>query len=134
MPWTHTCIGCLHQNIQASSLLATHQAARVGLRRDGAEVVAGHGEHDAPRSRIGLIAIVHVIVTVSTTKPKPAAYSGRTRPRGSASGGMGPKWSPGTVTMMRPEAALARPARTARSVVNASSGRSLSLMRCRGTH
>jgi hypothetical protein len=33
---------------------------------------------------------------------------------------------------MRPDAALARPARTARSVVNASSGRSLSLMRCGG--
>lgn len=53
----------------------------------------------------------------------------RTRPRGSASGGMGPKWSLGTVTMMRPLAALARPARTARSVVKASSGRSSLLMR-----
>jgi len=63
---------------------------------------------------------------------KREAGAARTRPRGSASGGMGPKWSPGTVTMMRPDAALARPARTARSVVNASSGRSLSLMRCGG--
>ncbi len=53
-----------------------------------------------------------------------------TWPRGSASGGMGPKWSPGTVTMMRPDAALARPARTALSVVKASSGRSLSLTFC----
>ena len=33
--------------------------------------------------------------------------------------------------MMRPDAALARPARTALSVVNASSGRSLSLTFCR---
>ena len=53
-----------------------------------------------------------------------------TWPRGSASGGMGPKWSPGTVTMMRPDAALARPARTALSVVNASSGRSWLLTFC----
>ena len=36
-----------------------------------------------------------------------------TRPLGSASGGMGPKWSPGTVTMMRPLLAFARPLRTA---------------------
>lgn len=35
-----------------------------------------------------------------------------TVPRGSCSGGMGPKWSGGTVTMMRPLAALARPDRT----------------------
>lgn len=33
--------------------------------------------------------------------------------------------------MMRPDAALARPARTALSVVNASSGRSLSLTFCK---
>lgn len=42
---------------------------------------------------------------------------------GSCSGRMGPKWSLGTLTMMRPLAALARPLRTARSVVNASAGR-----------
>lgn len=41
---------------------------------------------------------------------------------------MGPKWSLGTLTMMRPLAAFARPARTARSVVKASSGRSSSLI------
>lgn len=49
---------------------------------------------------------------------------------GSCLGGMGPNQSPGTVTMIRPLAALALPARTARSVVNASSGRSLSLILC----
>ena len=53
----------------------------------------------------------------------------RTVPRGSASAGMGPKWSAGVVIMIRPLAALARPDRTARSVVNASSGRSAFLMR-----
>eukprot|EP00955_Chlamydomonas_euryale_P069896 360622-Chlamydomonas_euryale.AAC.2 len=48
----------------------------------------------------------------------------RTWPRsGSCSAGIGPKWSLGMVTMMRPLAALARPARFACSVVNASSGR-----------
>jgi len=36
---------------------------------------------------------------------------------------MGPKWSDGTVTKIRPLAALASPPRTARSVTNASSGR-----------
>jgi hypothetical protein len=35
-----------------------------------------------------------------------------TVPRGSCSGGIGPKWSCGVVTMMRPLAALARPERT----------------------
>ncbi len=45
-------------------------------------------------------------------------YSTRCRccltvPLGSAEGGMGPKWSLGTVTMMRPLAALALPLRTA---------------------
>lgn len=30
-----------------------HQAPRVGLGRDGAEVVAGDGDHDAPGRRIG---------------------------------------------------------------------------------
>ena len=67
--------------------------------------------------------------------PGSGARSGacaRTCPRGSASGGMGPKWSPGTVTMMRPDAAFARPARTARSVVKASSGRSACAMCCAG--
>jgi hypothetical protein len=42
---------------------------------------------------------------------------------GSCSGRMGPKWSLGTLTMIRPLAALARPLRTARSVVKASAGR-----------
>ena len=42
---------------------------------------------------------------------------------GSYSAVIGPKWSRGMVTKMRPLAALALPARTARSVVNASSGR-----------
>lgn len=37
---------------------------------------------------------------------------------------MGPKWSLGMLTMMRPEDALARPDLTALSVVKASSGRS----------
>ena len=48
---------------------------------------------------------------------------------GSQSAVMGPKWSSGVVTKMRPLAALALPARTARSVVNASSGRSSFAMR-----
>lgn len=52
-----------------------------------------------------------------------SAHIARAWPRsGSNSGPMGPKWSPGQVTRMRPLAALARPARTARSVVKASSG------------
>ena len=76
----------------------------------------------------------HVIASahhaVQSDRPGMAVH---TWPRGSASGGMGPKWSPGMVTMMRPDAALARPARTALSVVNASSGRSLSLTFCRPT-
>jgi len=42
---------------------------------------------------------------------------------GSADAGMGPKWSCGTVTKMRPLDAFALPARTARSVTKASSGR-----------
>lgn len=52
-----------------------------------------------------------------------------TNPLGSASGGIRPKWSLRTVTMILPLAALALPALTARSVVKASSGLSLSLMR-----
>ena len=54
----------------------------------------------------------------------------RTLPsRGSASGPMGPKWSPATVTKILPLQALARPARTARSLVYASSGLSWFAMR-----
>jgi hypothetical protein len=46
------------------------------------------------------------------------------RPRsGSALAGMGPKWSAGIVTKIRPLDAFALPPRTARSVTNASSGR-----------
>lgn len=52
-----------------------------------------------------------------------------TRPLGSASGGIGPKWSFGTFTMILPLAAFALPALTALSVVYASSGLSLSLIR-----
>ena len=37
----------------AGSAWAAHQAARVGLGRDGPEVVAGHGDHDAPGGRVG---------------------------------------------------------------------------------
>ena len=44
----------------------------------------------------------------------------RTWPRGSYSAVIGPKWSPGHVTKMRPLEALAIPARCARSVVKAS--------------
>ena len=55
----------------------------------------------------------------------------RTCPLGSFSGGIGPNQSPGTVTIILPLAALARPARCARSVVNASSGLSLSWILCR---
>ena len=49
-----------------------------------------------------------------------------TCPLGSCSAGIGPNQSPGTVTMILPLAAFALPARTALSVVNASSGLSLS--------
>jgi hypothetical protein len=62
---------------------------------------------------------------VCTRAPAPSPL---TSPRGSASAGMGPKWSLGMFTMIRPLDALARPARTARSVVKASSGRSSLLM------
>lgn len=55
-------------------------------------------------------------------------YERPTRPLGSASGGIGPKWSFGTLTMILPLAAFALPALTALSVVYASSGLSLSLI------
>ena len=56
-----------------------------------------------------------------------------TVPLGSAEGGMGPKWSLGTVTMMRPLAALALPLRTALQDIEAPSAPPLLQLRAGGS-
>lgn len=95
---------------------AAYLAARVGLGRDGPKVVVGDVDHDA--ACMGA-------TRNKSTQPVGCRH-GSTAARSCGSSGSRPTTSIHGLGVCRPapEAALARPARCARSVVKASSGRS----------
>ena len=107
-------------------LALPHRATRVGACGDGPKVVVGNGNHDSPTAGGGTWGLL-IQCTASTSGVLPFWLKGRAHAQ--------KRQSLQCALPLRPRhvswphlAALARPARTALSVVKASSGRSESLI------